>query len=165
MPIKPPMPRYARHPFEMCGMAGFMLWSASLVAVGPANSAAAKAIGDPSLQWMAVAITLGAISVVVSAWFKDVIIAGFMELGGLFGVLGPVAIYLFSIIQYTGNWSSGLASAALVAQSAACVWRAVQIVKWIRWIYSDHPPEVWDRMHLRDELDARLDEPPEEDQT
>lgn len=141
MPVKPPVPRYGRQPFEVCTVLSFMLSSISLALFGPTGSAndltATVQIG------LGMAIVAGSVLVLVGVFHHDVITGAVLELAGLFLLCGCIAVWLLGVTSHVQSWSSGLAAAALVASLGGCVWRGWQIVVWFRWIYHDHPPEFW----------------------
>ena len=89
MPIKPPPPRFARHPFEVCVMVSFVASALSLAAFGAPDTATAEDLGYEVMVFLGVAIAISAVVTLIGAFWKDAIIAAFFEAAGLFGVWVP----------------------------------------------------------------------------
>jgi hypothetical protein len=130
--------RYGRHPFEVCIIISFLSSAISLAVFGPAPTASTQDFGSATVILLGVSISLGSVVTLIGIFMKDAILSAFFEAGGLFGVAGPVTVYILGILVNITNPASALGAASLIAIWVACLWRMVQIVRWIRWLYR-HP--------------------------
>lgn len=124
-------------------MASLFAWSTGIALFGP------PAVGvtfDWSLAvriWIAVVMASGTVVCAIGIAHPDIILAAFLELAGLFCVVGPLLMYVGDLLSNSMTGNGALNATAILFIAGSCMHRMKQLIDWLRYVY-DHPIEQFD---------------------